>query len=277
MNALYFKEVILMKKFVFLFAAAILILTSISAFAGDGTKDSPLKIGVTEGPHAEILEFLQPLAEKEGVFYKLLVFDNYNIPNEALNAGDLDANAFQHRPFLDAQIKAHGYKIVPIHDNILCPIGLFSKKVKNLSDLQEGASIAIPNDPSNGGRSLLLLQKLGLVVLKDGVGITPSPLDIVENSKKLKIVELEAAQTPRALDDVDAAFVNDNYAIPAGLKLSRDAIAAEGTDSPYTNVFAVREEDKEKPVFQKLIALYENEDVKRFIEKKYDGAIIPAW
>ena len=157
-----------MKKFAILFAAAILILTAISAFAGDGTKDSPLKIGVTEGPHAEILEFLQPLAEKEGVFYKLLVFDNHNIPNEALNAGDLDANAFQHRPFLDAQIKAHGYKIVPIHDNILCPIGLFSKKVKNLSDLQEGASIAIPNDPSNGGRSLLLLQKLGLVVNNAG-------------------------------------------------------------------------------------------------------------
>jgi D-methionine transport system substrate-binding protein len=208
----------------------------------------------------------------------VVVFNDYLLPNAALDGGDLDANAFQHKPFLENQVKARGYKIVPIADTIVEPIGLYSQKLKKVGDLPQGASIGIPNDPSNGGRGLLLLQQQGLIKLRDGVGILPSVRDVVENPKKLKFRELDAAQLPRSLPDLDAAVINTNYALEAKLNPAKDAIAIESrTNNPYGNVIAVRAADKDRPVFKTLIAAYHSDEVRQFILKQFDGAILPVF
>jgi len=198
-------------------------------------------------------------------------------PNAALAAGDLDANSYQHQPYLDSTIKDRGYKLTSIAQTVTFPIGIYSKKVKSLSELQSGARIAIPNDPTNGGRVLLLLQERGLIKVKAEAGLKATPLDITDNPKKLKIVELDAAQLPRALDEVDAAAVNTNYAIPAGLQPSRDAIALEAAKSPYANIIVVRTQDKDNPAFKKLIKAYQSDEVKQFIATQFKGSVITAW
>ena len=183
-------------------------------------QDKPLKIGVTAGPHAQIMEQVKKVAEKQGLKIQVVEFSDYVQPNAALAAGDLDANSYQHKPYLDAQVKDRGYPFAVAANTVIFPIGLYSKKVKKLADLKEGARFGIPNDPTNGGRVLLLLQSLGLVKLKDGAGLKATPLDVAENPKKLRFVELDAAQLPRSLDDLDAAAINTNYALPAGLNPS---------------------------------------------------------
>jgi len=248
-------------------------LTSLASFAQAET----IKIGATGGPHAEILEQVKILAAKEGLDLKIVEFDDYQLPNAALVNGDLDANSFQHQPFLDAQVKDRGFALTSIAKTVIFPIGLYSKKIKALADLKDGDKVAIPNDPTNGGRVLLLLQAKGLLKLSPDAGIKASPLDIVENPKKLKIVELPAAQLPRALDDVTVAAVNGNYALEVGLKPDKDALALESVDSPYANVIAVRVADKDKPVFAKLVKLYQSAEIKAFIKERYGVTVIPAF
>lgn len=236
-----------------------------------------IKIGATGGPHAEILEKVKALAAKEGIELKIVEFDDYQLPNTALVNGDLDANSFQHQPFLDAQVKDRGYALTSIAKTVIFPIGLYSKKIKSLSALKDGDKVAIPNDPTNGGRVLLLLQANGLIKLRPEAGIKASPLDIVDNPKKLKIVELPAAQLPRSLDDVTVAAVNGNYALEVGLKPERDALVIESIDSPYANVIAVRTADKDKPIFAKLVELYQSPEIKAFIKDRYGASVIPAF
>jgi D-methionine transport system substrate-binding protein len=236
-----------------------------------------IRIGVTAGPHAQILEQVKPIAAKAGLDLKIVEFTDYIIPNQALAGGDLDANSFQHKPYLDNQIKDRGYKLVSIGATVTYPIGIYSKKVKDLKDLKTGASVAIPNDPTNGGRVLLLLQALGQIKLKPDTGLKATPVDIAENPHGLKIVELDAAQLPRSLDDVDAAAVNTNFALEAGLDPAKDAIARESADSPYANIIAVREEDKDKPWVAKLVAAYHSPEVKAFIDEKFKKSVIAAW
>lgn len=236
-----------------------------------------IKIGVTPGPHAQIMEAVKPLAAKEGLDLQVLEFSDYVIPNQALSQGDLDANAFQHQPYLDNQVKDRGYDLVSVAKTVVFPIGLYSNKVKSLDELKDGAKIAIPNDPTNGGRVLLLLQSKGLIALKDGGTLKASPIDIVGNPKKLQIVELDAAQLPRSLDDVTVAAINTNYAIEAGLDPVKDAIAREAAESPYANIIVVRKADTGKPWVAKLVKVYQSPEVKDFILTKFKNAVVPAW
>ncbi len=240
-------------------------------------QDKPLKIGVTAGPHAQIFEQVKKVAEKDGLKIQVIEFSDYVQPNAALAAGDLDANAYQHQPYLDAQVKDRGYKIVSVGYTVNFPMGLYSKKVKGLNELKEGARFGLPNDPTNGGRALLLLQDKGLIKLKDGAGLKATPLDVVSNPKKLKFVELDAAQLPRSLDDLDASAVNTNFAISAGLNPVKDAIALESAKSPYVNLIAVREADKSKPWVAKLLKAYQSEEIRKFIAVEFKGSVLPGF
>lgn len=244
-----------------------------AAFAQDKT----IKIGVTAGPHAQIMEQVKKVAEKQGLKIQVVEFSDYVQPNAALAAGDLDANSYQHKPYLDAQIKDRGYPFVVAANTVNFPIGIYSKKIKKLSELKEGARFGIPNDPTNGGRVLLLLQSLGLIKLKDGAGLKATPLDVVSNPRKLKFIELDAAQLPRSLDDLDASAINTNFAISAGLNPKTDSIAQENAKSPYANLIAVREADKDKPWVAKLVKAYHSEEIRKFIEVEFKGAVLSAF
>lgn len=236
-----------------------------------------LKIGVTPGPHSEILAVVKPLVEKHGIELKEFDFTDYNVPNEALASGDLDVNSFQHKPFLDKQIADRGYKLVTVGKTLVFPMGIYSKKYKSWDQVPDGATIAIQNDPSNGGRALLLLQAKGVIKLKEGSGLVPSTLDIVENPKKLKFIEVEAAQTQRTLSDVDAASVNTDFIVSAGGNPKRDALLLEGADGPYANIIVVREADKDKPWVKILVEAYQSPEMKKFVEEKYNGAVLSAF
>jgi len=260
-----------------LFAQSLATLLLAAGLSGVLAQDKPLKIGVTAGPHAQIFEQVKKLADKEGLKIQIIEFSDYVQPNAALAAGDLDANSYQHKPYLDQQIKDRGYKFASVGYTVNFPIGLYSKKVKSLGELKEGAKFGIPNDPTNGGRVLLVLQDKGLIKLKPEAGLKATPLDVIDNPKKLKFVELDAAQLPRSLDDLDAAAVNTNYALPAGLSPAKDAIAQEAAKSPYVNLIAVREQDKDKPWVAKLVKLYQSEEIRKFVLAEFKGAVVPGF
>lgn len=236
------------------------------------------KIGVEEGPHAEIMEKVgEILKEKDGIELKVISFSDYARPNPAVADGDLDGNAFQHIPYFEQQLKDRGYDLVSVGKTIIFPMGFYSKKYKTLQEIPEGSKIAIQNDPSNGGRALLLLQSQGIVKLGEGSGVTPSPLDIVDNPKKLKFIEVDAAQTPNTLADVAAAAINTAFALGAGLDPNKDTIANEGPDSPYVNIFVVRTADAEKPWVKKLMEVYHSKEIRDFIMEKYQGVVLPGF
>ena len=242
--------------------------------------DKPLKIGVSAGPYGDILREAAKLSAEQGVKAEIIEFTDWNQPNAALQAGDIDLNNFQNRPYLANQVKTRGYNIVALDESILVPAGLYSKKYTSFADIPAGSKIAIPNDPTNGGRALLLFQKAGLIKLKPGSGLYASVLDVAENPKNLKIVEIDAAQLPRSLDDVAAAFVSSNYAYLAGLQL-KSALLAETTleeSKPYfTLVFAAREDRKDDPRIAKFIQVYRSQPVKDFTLAKFNGSLIPTW
>jgi D-methionine transport system substrate-binding protein len=240
-------------------------------------KPVTIKVGASPVPHAEILNVVKPILEKEGIKLDIVEFTDYNQPNLQLADKQLDANYFQHIPYLEKFSKDHNLDLTYIAKVHIEPMGVYSKKVENLNDLKEGASVAIPNDPTNGGRALLLLQKAGVLKLKDGVGINATVNDIAENPKKLKIQELEAATLPRVLQDVDAAVINTNYALEAKLVPTKDALAIESADSPYVNILAVRKGDENRPELKKLAEALNTPEVKKFIEDKYQGAVVPAF
>ena len=249
-----------------------------SVLATQAAATEKIKLGVMAGEEEEIAEVVKKVAARDGLEIELITFSDYTIPNEALARGDLDANAFQHKPYLDAQIAARGYKIVPIGYTLVAPIGFYSRKHARFEDLHDGAVIGIPNDPSNGGRALILFAQHGLITLKDGVGLTPTVLDIIDNPKNVKFQEVDAAQLPNFLPDLDGAVINTNYALDAGLDPRTDALIQESrTNNPYGNFIAVREEDKDKPVFKKLVAAYQSPEGAQFMETRFKGAILPAW
>jgi D-methionine transport system substrate-binding protein len=250
----------------------------LSALSLSAAAQSHLKVGVSGGDGELIWNKVRELAQSQGLDVQVVVFNDYLLPNAALDAGDLDANAFQHKPFLENQIKSRGYKIVVLADTVVEPIGLYSSKVRKIADLPVGAAIGIANDPSNSGRGLLLLQNQGLIKLRAGVGILPSVRDIAENPKRLKFLELDAAQLPRSLPDLDAAVINTNYALQAKLNPTKDSIALESrVNNPYGNVIAVRAADKDKPIFKRLVAAYQSDEMRAFILREFDGAILPAF
>jgi len=236
-----------------------------------------IKIGVTAGPHAQLMEQVKKVAAQDGLTIQILEFSDYVQPNAALAAGDLDANSYQHRPYLDAQIQDRGYQLTSVAPTVVFPIGIYSNKVKNLADLRNGASFGIPNDPTNGGRVLLLLQSLDLITLKDGAGLKATPLDIVGNPKKIRFVELDAAQLPRSLNDLDVSAINTNFAMSAGLNPKEDAIAMEAANSPYANLLVTRAADKDQPWVGKLIKAYHSPTLRQFIDEQFKGAVVAAF
>ena len=236
-----------------------------------------IKVGVSPGEHAEIMEQVAEVAKTKGLNIDIIEFTDYVVPNQALNDGDLNANSFQHQPYLDNQIKDRGFELVSIAKTITTPMGVYSEKLKSLDELPEDAKVAIPNDPTNGGRALLVLQELGVIKLAEGTGLVPSPLDVTENPKNLSFMELDAAQLPRALADTDIAVINTNYALAAGLNPKTDAIASEKADSPYVNIIVVRKGDEGAAWVKPLVEAYHSPEVKKFIEDKYQGSVITSW
>lgn len=237
-----------------------------------------IKVGASPVPHAEILKYINDTqAAAAGISIQVVEFNDYVQPNSALADKSIDANYFQHKPYLDAQIQQNGYQftsLTPVH---LEPLGVYSKKVTSLGNLATGATIAVPNDPSNEARALKLLADNGLITLKDPTNLQATPIDIASNPKNLKFSELEAAQLPRSLPDVDAAVINGNYALEAKLSPAKDAIAVEKAQgNPYANLLVVRTADKDKPALKTLAQLLCSKQTQDWIASTYNGAVIPA-
>lgn len=247
-------------------------------FSGSALADGQVfRVGVTPGPHAQVMEKVQEVAAKEGLKIEIFEFNNYVVPNQALASKELDANSFQHKPYLDNQVKTQNLDLVSVGETILLPMAVYSHKIKSMSELKDKAVVGIPNDPSNGGRALLVLQDMGLIKLDPNAGLLVTPTDIIENPKKLEIFELEAAQLPHALGEFDIAVVNTNYAVAAGLNPKKQALFVEGVDSPYMNIVAVRSEDKDSEKVKAFLRAYHSDEVKAFIEETFDGAILASW
>jgi len=251
---------------------ATLALAALSAQAQD-----VIKVAVTAGPHAQIAEVAKKVAERDGLKLQIVEFNDYIQPNAALDAGDVQANSYQHLPFLQSQIQARGYKISAVGETVTFPMGFYSKKFKSLADLPKGSKVGIQNDPSNSGRALLLLQKYGVIKLKPTAGISATVLDVTENPKNIQLVQIEAAQLPRSLDDLDASAINTNYAVQANLVPTRDAIAIEDAKSPYANLIAVRTQDVSKPWVAKLVKAFQSPEVKKLVEASFSGSMVPAF
>ncbi|MBC3778651.1 MetQ/NlpA family ABC transporter substrate-binding protein [Pseudomonas sp. SWRI99] len=256
-----------MKKLIAAFAA-------VAAFSAHA---ETLTVAASPVPHAEILEFVKPALAKEGVDLKVKVFTDYIQPNVQVAEKRLDANFFQHQPYLDEFNKAKGTSLVAVTGVHLEPLGAYSSKVKKIEELPSGANVVIPNDATNGGRALLLLAKAGVITLKDPTNILSTIKDIATNPKDLKFRELEAATIPRVLTQVDLALINTNYALEAKLDPSKDALVIEGNDSPYVNILVSRADNKDSDAMKKLAAALHTPEVKKFITEKYKGAVLPAF
>lgn len=264
---------------------ALALVAAASLFAGCGNQSNSasqekkeITVGVTPGASEQIMDLVTKEAAKEGLTVHVKTFSDYVTPDQALASGDIDLNSFQHKPFLDAFNEKNGTHLVSIGQTYLAPLGLYSHKYKTVGDIPDGATIAIPNDPSNGGRALLLLQKQGWITLTKGKEPTKVTVqDIVDNPKHLHIIELEAAQLPRSLDDTAASVINAGYAISAGLNSQKDGIAVEDNTSPYVNIIAAREADKDNPAYKKFVKAFQSQAVKDYIDKEFAGVLVPAW
>lgn len=241
-------------------------------------EDKHLKIGIVGGEDEEVWAVAAEQAKAKGLDLELVVFNDYTQPNEALQNGEIDANAFQHKPYLDAQIAGNGYTITPVGLTAVWPIGLYSKKYKTVAELPEGAILGVPNDPSNAGRALNLLAAQGLITLKPDAGILATVADITDNPKHLEIKELDAGVVGRAIDDLDAAVVNTDWALKSGLDADKDRIAQEAVENnPYSNFIAVRTDRKDEAWVKDLVGAYQNEAVKAKFDAVYKGTGLTAW
>jgi len=250
----------------------------VAAHAQDiGSAARPLRIGVTAGPHAQVMEKVREILARDGFTIRVIEFQDYIQPNAALAAGDLDANGYQHQPFLDQQVRDRRLPLVAVGKTLIFPMGVYSRRHRTVAAVPAGGRIAIPNDPTNGGRALVLLANAGAFKLRDGADHRATVADIVENPKRIRILELEAAQLPRVLDEVEVAAINANYALPADLNPVRDSIALESADSPYANLIAVREQDRNAAWVRRLVAAYQTQEVKDFVQATFQGAVVPAF
>ncbi|PJG59322.1 methionine ABC transporter substrate-binding lipoprotein MetQ [Aeromonas cavernicola] len=248
---------------------------------GCGEKESEgktLKVGAIAGPEIQLVETAAKVAkEKYGLTVEIVNFSDYVTPNVALNDGSVDVNAFQHKPYLDAQIRDRGFKLVPVGNTFVYPIAAYSKKIKSLSELKDGAQIAVPNDPTNLGRSLILLAKQGLITLKEGVGLEATVLDIASNPRNFKIVELEAAQLPRSLEDVDLSVINNTFAGQIGLTPTENGLFVEDKESPYVNLIVAREENKDDERVQQFVKAYQTDEVYQKGMELFKGGLVKGW
>ena len=259
-------------------AVAALAVSTLTAPAPASAEDkNDLKVGIISGEDEDVWRVVTAEAAKKGLTIETVVFNDYTQPNEALARGEIDANAFQHRPYLENQVKTHGYKIVPVGYTAVWPIGLYSKKHTKTADLPDGAVVGVPNDPSNEGRALRVLQHEGLIKLKDGTGILATIADISENPKNLEIKELDAGIVGRSVDDLDAAIVNTDWALKSGLTPENRIAQEPVDDNPYRNFIAVREESKDEPWVKPLVEAYQNDAVKAEFDRVYKGTGISAY
>ncbi|WP_294703181.1 MetQ/NlpA family ABC transporter substrate-binding protein [uncultured Fusobacterium sp.] len=258
------------KSFKTLLLAGLLVLGT-NVLAGE------LKVGATPVPHAELLNLVKDDLKTQGVDLKVVDFTDYVTPNLALADGEIDANFFQHYPYLEKFASERGLKLVSAAKIHVEPLGVFSKKFSKLEDIPAKSTIAIPNDPSNGGRALILLHNKGLIKLEDPNNLYATEFDIVENPKNLKFKPIEAPQLPRVLPDVAAAVINGNYALEAGFSPVKDALTLEGEESPYANIIAVREGDEKREDIVKLINALQSEKVKQYILDNYNGGVVATF
>ena len=266
-----------MKKTIVIVLAALIALSSLFAQGANEAASSTTKIvvGATPEPHAALLSLVVDDLAAQGITLEIKEFTDYVTPNDAVEYGEIDANYFQHIPYLESFNTEHGYHLVNAGGIHVEPIALYSKKCSSLSDIPAGATIAIPNDPTNEGRALLLLEAAGLITLKADAGLEAIPLDIASNPKNLKFSEIEAATLPRVLGDVDAAVINGNYAIPAGLVATRDGLYVEGAESPYVNVIAVKEGNENNPAIKALVEALKSDEVKAYVAETYkNGEVV---
>jgi len=266
----------------FLAIIVLITITSITACGNRGTNNDPnfIKVGVQSGPEYAVAQAAQKVAkEKYGLEVELVQFNDYVMPNEALLQGDIDVNAFQNKPYLDTQSKQRGYKFAIVGNTFVYPLAGYSNKIKSLDELQDGSTIIIPNDLTNGGRSLLLLEQTGLIKLKADVGLLPTVNDIIENPKNLKIIELEAPQLPRSMEDqnVTIAIINNTFASQVGLSAYRDGIFVEDKDSPYVNIIVAREDNKDSEKVKKFVQAYQSPEVEAAAKEQFKGGAIKGW
>lgn len=252
-------------------------LTSTLALMATSLMAEQIKVGVSPGEHAEIMEEVARVAEPMGLEIDVIEFSDYVVPNQALADGDIEANSFQHVPYLEAQMKDRSFALAVVGNTITTPMGVYSDKITDIANLEEGATFGIPNDPTNGGRALLVLQQLGMIKVDPEAGLVPTVLDIIENPKDLSFKELDAAQLPRSLADLDAALINTNYAIASGLSPKEDSIAMESADNPYVNVIAVQKGNEDAPWVKTLLEAYHSDEIKAFIDESYHGTVITSW
>lgn len=269
-------------KYSFILSAMLLTAAFLVGCGGSAKKSNPnfIKVGVEAGPEYAVAQAAQKVAkEKFGLEVELVQFNDYVMPNEALHQGDIDANVFQNKPYLDVQAKQRGYKFAILGNTFVFPLAGYSKKIKSIDELKDGNTIIIPNDPTNLGRALLLLQKAGLIKLKDGVGLLPTANDITENKKNLKILELEAPQLPRSLDDqnVAIAIINNTFATPVGLVAKRDGIFVEDSKSPYVNIIVSRDDNKNADNVKKFVQAYQSPEVAKAAEVEFKGGAVKGW
>ncbi len=264
-----------MKKTV---AIVLIALLAVSFAFASGAKESSsqvLNVGATPEPHAEMLNLVKDDLAAQGITLNVIEFTDYVTPNEALESGQIDANFFQHVPYMDSFNKERGFHLVNAGGIHVEPLAVYSKKVASLKELKQGATVAIPNDPTNEGRALLLLQSAGLIKLAADAGLEATPLNVAENPLNLKFREIEAASLPRVLADVDAAVINGNYAIPAGLIATRDGLFVEGADSPYVNIITVKSGNENDPRIQALVKALQSDEVKQFVAERYpNGEVV---
>lgn len=259
------------------FKRVLLATTALVVLGTTAIANTILKVGATPVPHAEVLNAVKDKLAKEGIDLEVVDFTDYVTPNLALADGELDANYFQHKPYLDKFCEEKGLKLAVAGGVHVEPIGIFSDKIKSINDIPNKATVAIPNDPSNGGRALILLHNAGVITLNDPTNLYATEFDVVKNPKKLKFKTLEAAQLPRVLKDVDFAVINGNYALEAGLSPTEDALLLEGKESPYTNIVAVRVGDEKREEIVKLMEALNSQEVADFINNTYKGGVVPAF
>ena len=273
-----FWRLLFMKKS-YLSIFLVVLCLALTACGGQAKKEEgkTLKVAATAVPHAEILNFVKPLLAKEKINLTVVEMADYVRPNVAVAEKELDANFFQHTPYLEKFVKDRKVDLVKVNGVHVEPMGIYSKKIKDLKDLPAEATISIPNDPTNGGRALLLLEKAGVIKLKDKAGITATVQDIAANPKNVKIKEIEAPQLPRTLDDVTLAVINTNYALDAKLNPTKDALVIEDKNSPYVNILVCRKGEENRPEIQALAKVLNSPEVKKFIEEKYKGAVVAAF
>lgn len=259
--------------------ASLCALSAAAIISGCGSDaKGEITVGATAGPHAEVVEAAAKEAQSHGLKVNVKEFSDYLTPDQALADGSLDLAVYQHEPFMQNFNKQHNTNLVAIGKAILMRMGIYSNKFADVKDIRDGSVITIPNDPTNEGRALQLLEQAGLIKLKEGVGMKATPADVVENPKNLQFKELEAAQLPRTLDDVAASVITMNYVMSAGISPKDQGIFFEKRDNPLAvMIIAARDKDKDKPEYKQFVKYYQSESVKKFIEEKYNGTIEPAW